>query len=153
MKKGFSLVELMIAVTIIGIMLSLGISAYARGRDRQSGRSAGEQIISFLSQNQKKADIGDEDCTGKYLGQSLTISLTTSITAESVCTGGSGSVENITISGITSMTGGTILFKPLSGGATVSVDPLNIDYTTTSGSVFRVQVTSSGTIDYKGVQP
>lgn len=152
MKKGFSLVELMIATSIIAIMVSLGISAYAKGRDRQEGRAAGDQIISFLSENQKKANIGHIDCTGKFTGQSIVISSATTITATSVCTGGSGTPVTATIAGISSLTPGTITFLPLSQGATVSSDPLNINYVTTSGSTFQVQVTSSGSIDYKGIQ-
>lgn len=159
MKKGFSLVELMVTITIVGIMVSFGVSAYARGRDRQEGRAAGEQIIGFLTENQKKANIGDEDCSGSikgtYTGQSITFSGTT-ITATSSCSIASGTPESITIAGISSMTGSPIKFKPLSQGTLLnnlpSTSSIDIDYMTTSGTSFRVQVTSTGTIEYKGAQ-
>ena len=153
MKKGYSLVELMVTISIVGILVSFGVSAYGRGRDRREGRAAGEQIIGFLSENQKKANIGDEDCTGLYTGQSIVVSSGTGITATSVCSGGNGTPVSTTISGISSMTAGTITFKPLAGGATLTSDPYNINYVTTSGTTYQVQITSSGTIDYKGVQP
>jgi len=156
MKKGYSLVELMVTISIVGILVSFGVSAYGRGRDRQEGRAAGEQIIGFLSENQKKANIGDRDCAGLYRGQDISLS-GTSITAKSKCSNAGvdefGTTDTVTISGISTMDTGTILFSPLSQGATISPDPLRINYTTTSGTRYMVEVTSAGTIDYKGVQP
>ena len=149
MKQGYSLIELMAAVSIIGIIVSFGISAYAKGRDLQIGRSVGEEIISFLSENQKKANIGNRDCSGLYQGQNITINSNFTLTASSSCSTSNGAQDTITISNLSNITTGSITFKPLAGGAVVSTDPLNISYTTTSGTTFAIQVSSSGFIEYK----
>lgn len=152
MKKGYSLVELMVAVTISSIMVGFGISAYSKARDRQVGRAAAEQVISILTQHQKKANIGDMDCTGIYLGQNISISNPGSVTATSQCSTSSGTPEIVPIPNLTNITSTSITFKPLTQGAVITDDPLNIDFTTTSGSTFRIEVTSTGTIEYKGIQ-
>lgn len=157
MKKGYSLVELMVTVSIVGIVVSFGVSAYGRGRDRQEGRAAGEQIIGFLSENQKKANIGDKDCVGLYLGQDISLSGTT-FTAKSKCNDAStikfGALNTISINGITSMDMNTasILFNPLSQGTTIDSDPVNINYISNSGTPYKIEVSRAGTIEYKGVQ-
>lgn len=155
MKKGYSLVELMVAISIIGILVSFAISAYTKGRDRQEGRAAGEQIISILTSNQKKANIGDRDCTGLYLGQSVTINSDTTLSSVSNCSSSSGTTETTSaLTGISSISPApiTILFKPLAQGITLAPDPLNITYVTSSGTTFMVQISSSGAVEYKGIQ-
>jgi len=155
MKQGYSLVELMVAVSIVGVLVAFSISAYTKGRDRQEGRAAGETIISFLTSNQKKANIGDRDCTGLYLGQSVTINADNTLSAVSTCSSTNGTLTTSpALSGISSISPApnTILFKPLSQGITLSPDPLNISYVTSAGTTFMVQITSSGAVEYKGVQ-
>lgn len=150
MKKGFSLIELMIAITIIAVMTTLGISAYSKGSDKQIAKNSGETIVSILTENQKQANIGHEDCTGKYLGQQISISSgSNTITAVSLCTISVGeplvtSIDNITFNSST-----TMVFNPLSQGVT---DASSITFTGPNGSIYTVRVDSSGTIEYSGVQ-
>ena len=150
MKKGFSLIELMIAVTIIGIMVTLGISAYSKGSDNQSAKNAAEKIVSILSENQKQANIGHEDCTGRYLGQEISFdSGSNKISSVSICSISAGTTIETDIDDIIFASSISILFNPLSQGVT---DAGTITYTGPNGSTYAIQVDSSGTIEYLGVQ-
>jgi prepilin-type N-terminal cleavage/methylation domain-containing protein len=153
MKSAYTLIELMIVVTIISVLVGFGVSAYTKARDRQIGQSAGEQILSVLSENQKIANIGNKDCIGKFLGQQVVISATNTITANSICTGGPGPSPVVTtIDDIDFVAGATFTFNPLTTGIDLgaTASPLTISYTVPSGSTYSIQVDKSGTIEYKG---
>lgn len=153
MKTGFTLIELMITITIIGILVGFGISAYGKARDRQIGQAAGEKIVSILQENQTIASIGKKDCNDKYLGQQVILTPPNTLQTRSICEGGvMGSPTSTPIDGITSLTSATIIFNPLSRGINLGAPTLNIDFVGASGLTYRIFLTSSGTIENQGVQ-
>lgn len=154
MKRGFTLIELMIAITIIGILVSMGISAYGKGRDRQYGVIAGEQIISLLQENQSIASTGKKDCTGKYIGQEVVISTPNTFASRSLCEGNDGVVSTVTVPNITIVSGNTLIFSPLSKGIEIVGGGASylLTYNSSASLTYAVKVTGSGTIEYLGVQ-
>lgn len=152
MKTGYTLVELMIIITIIAILIVFGVSAYGKARQRQIGQAAAEQIISILEENQKDANIGHKDCLGKYVGQQVTISGANLLKTKSLCENGEeGAEKNYTIPGLVSITASSIIFKPLSRGVELPSNPFTIDFQSTNNITYHIQLTGSGTIEYKGV--
>lgn len=152
---GFTLIELMIAITIISIMVSFGLSAYGKARDRQIGVAASEKIISLLQLNQSDALAGKKDCLGKYLGQQVTLVLPNTIRSVSLCEGNSGVETNSLIDNITFNSAATFVFNPLTKGIALengdSSKTVTLD--STSGITYAIKLMSSGTIEYLGVQP
>ncbi len=148
----YTLIELLITITIVSLLVTMGVSAYSKARDRQVGQSGAEQLINILKENQQAASVGKKDCTGSYLGQIVTLTLANTVTSESSCEGGVGAPKSITINGVTFVSGATITFRPLSGGTNLSADPLNIDILS-NNLTYRVQLTRAGTILYQGIQP
>ena len=55
---GYTLIELMIVISIVSILISFGVSSYTKAQNRQIGQSAGEQIMSILQENQTIALVG-----------------------------------------------------------------------------------------------
>ena len=151
LPKGYTLIELLVTITIVGILVGFGISAYGKARDRQAGQAAGEKILSILQENQKIANIGKVGCTNKFLGQEVVASSPNTLKIRSLCEGPNGAQTSITIPDISSLTNATITFKPLSQGTSLSSD-LNLSYTSTAGNTYLITITRSGTIEYKGVQ-
>jgi prepilin-type N-terminal cleavage/methylation domain-containing protein len=154
MKNGFTLIELMIAITIISVLVSLGLSAYGKARERQIGVAAGETIISILQENQSIASTGKKDCEGKYLGQEVVISTPNTITARSTCEGNDGPVKTTNIPGITIETGTTLIFSPLSKGIEISSGGalFTLSYASSANLDYQIQITTAGTVEYLGVQ-
>lgn len=153
MKTGFTLIELIITITIIGILVGFGISAYGKARDRQIGQSAGEKIVSILQENQTIASIGKKDCNDKYLGQQVIMSSPNIIKTRSLCEGGGQGVETTTnIDGITALSNATIIFNPLSLGINLGASTLTINYLGSAGLNYAIRLTSSGTIENQGAQ-
>src|SRR3989339_717881 len=73
MKQGYSLLEVLVAVTIIGILTGSSLVGYNRFQGRQGLKSAGEQLVSDLRLTQQKALSGEKAsgwCQGA--GESLT---------------------------------------------------------------------------------
>ena len=73
MKQGYSLLEVLVAVTIIGILTGSSLVGYNRFQGRQGLKSAGEQLVSDLRLTQAKA-LSGEKATGWCQGanESLT---------------------------------------------------------------------------------
>lgn len=151
-KFGYTLIELMVVISIVGILVTFGVSAYGKARDKQIGQSAGEQITSILNENQKIANVGDKDCTGKFIGQQVALSGST-VTSTSLCEGGSVVSKSTPIPEITFSGNYSIIFNPLSLGINLNAaSPLSIMYMSTSGATYKILVDKSGTIEYKGIQ-
>jgi type II secretory pathway pseudopilin PulG len=158
-KKGYTIVELMITVTIVIVLVSFGFSAYTNAQERQAGQAAAERIMGILKENQQAAAIGKKDntkCIDGFLGQQVTIMATSNrITTQGLCTEGNDDLIELTISGITFENGTSqvILFKPLSGGVDLGgPSELFINFTGISELSYRIRLTTAGTIEYQGIQ-
>lgn len=154
MKHGFTLIELMIAITITGIMITMGASAYGQARERQIGQNAVELIITTLQANQTLASIGKKDCDGKFVGQVVSFSIPNTITAQALCETGQGVSIITSIPGITLASGPSYVFKPLSLGIDLGagVSETTLSFTSTAQLTYQIKLTSSGTISYLGIQ-
>lgn len=153
-KLGYTLVELMIVVSIVGILVSMGASAYGRAREKQISEAAGEQIITILQENQTSSGIGKKDCDGKFKGQEIVLTSSNKIMATSICESSRGTTSEHAISGITWSSNESFVFSPLSlgidfGGAT----NMTIAYTGPNNLTYHIELTSSGTIKYLGLSP
>ncbi|PIW08181.1 hypothetical protein COW38_01235 [Candidatus Collierbacteria bacterium CG17_big_fil_post_rev_8_21_14_2_50_45_7] len=156
-KSAYTLIELIVVISIISILVSFGISAYTKARDRQIGQAAGEQILTILQENQKIANVGkiDSSCTGKFTGQKVIFSGTNTYKTQSLCSTNSGIETTSTIPGISSITATSIIFNPLSLGTylVAGAGEQIIAYTTPIGLTYHIKITRSGTIENLGIQP
>ena len=153
MKTGYTLVELMVTVTIITLLTSFGISAYGKAQNSQATRAATETIMATLSEAQKKASSGTSDCVGsdEYFGQKVVLS-GSSISLRSTCsTGDSSTVKTISVSGVTFSGSPTFVFRPLNQGVILTGGNTSIDYATNTNT-YRIQVMPTGSIVNKGKQ-
>lgn len=157
LRLGYTIIELMITISIVAVLVGFGLSAYGRARDRQVGQSAAEIIVSLLRQNQQEASIGKKDntkCIDGFLGQQVrTYAGTATISSQSLCNGGNGDLITTTLSGITFDADQTITFPPLTSGIDLDgASELFIDFTGASNLVYRIRLTAPGTIEYQGIQ-
>lgn len=156
MKKlsAYTLVEMMIVISIVAVLLGFGLSAYGQARQRQIGQTASEQIISLLQESQTLASIGSKDCSGKYIGQQVTLSGST-LTTQALCETSSGAQTATVISGITFDSSLTLIFNSLTRGITLEAGAPSqtITFTTTSQLTYQIFLSSTGTIQYQGLKP
>ena len=62
---GFTIIELLVATTIMILITGGGIAAYGKYQDRQQVTAAGKEFVSFLRSTQKMITAGDKgNCTG-----------------------------------------------------------------------------------------
>ena len=158
MKRGFTLVELLVVTVIIGILFTIGLSAYSSARDRQTGVALGEQITSILRSAQQSTNIGNKTCPGKFIGTKVSFKTQASqivkINVDSICSDGITTLENtVKLANITVSSDYVITFNALRGiDLGVVGTELPITYTS-NGLTYEVLVTNTGTIENKGVLP
>jgi prepilin-type N-terminal cleavage/methylation domain-containing protein len=154
LSAGYTLIELLVTVTIITILTTLGVTAYGRAAEIQATKADTEKIIEALTSAQKAATSGKADCTetsGKYLGESLSTSLASpTITIVSSCEYGNGAPREINLTRFSFASTNQLTFRPLNQGIdTGSSDIQTIDYTDGS-STYRIEVGRSGSIKSLG---
>jgi prepilin-type N-terminal cleavage/methylation domain-containing protein len=149
MKTGYTLIELMIVITITALLVAFGVSGYTKAQKNQNSKFATEAILTSLSEAQKRASSGTNDCSGgdpgEYLGQQVVLQNST-ITTTPICRNSEGTEKAVTITGLEFTTTHTLTFKPLNQGVDlVGVTTENIDYTD-GRDTYRVEVMRSGSI-------
>lgn len=159
-KAGYTLVELLIIVTITGILVTLGVSAYSGAAKRQAVKAASETILSTMQSTQKKATIGEKTCTSAALvGYRAEISDGAStITVTEVCrddfnTEFDNATNTITLDKVVFVNTGSFLFRPLGQGVIINAGASSgsIDYAyQDTAESYRITIQKSGTVSYDG---
>lgn len=148
MRKGYTLIEVLISLTIIGLLFGFGFANFRDFSRKQSLVSAARSLNGELRQVQSKASAGEKPsgCT-TLSSYSFQISATSYQTA-AVCSNGSFPVktENLT-SGITLAATGDnpIYFKVLGQGITGAGTVITLTQTETANTT-TVTVTQGGEI-------
>ncbi len=113
----FTLVELLVVVSISTIFLTMGFSAYRKTQDRQAIHNAIKNVETILRSIQKKAVIGDKDCEGPFLYYKVVITANSNtITSQAICRDSQGETQTYHLNNATFIDGCTIHFYPLQGG-------------------------------------
>jgi prepilin-type N-terminal cleavage/methylation domain-containing protein len=153
-KFGYTLIELMIAISIIGVLVTFGLSAYGRAQESQLVKAGAETILEALSAAQKEAITGTRDCAGEYLGQEV-IANGSTIGYRALCKGGDvGSTKTHSIGANTFAASYTLTFRPLNQGVDLggAGTTLNLDFVSPQSKTYRTEVSITGTIRYLGKQ-
>jgi len=150
-KHGYTLVELLIVITLTALLITAGISAYSKAADIQASKSATETILTTLTSAQKAATSGKNDCTGAYLGEIITTtSGSSAMTITSSCQGGGGVTREVSLNTFTFATTTNITFRPLNQGVDTGLaDFQYLDYTNSS-ETYRIQIDRTGAIKPQG---
>ncbi len=152
--KGFTLIEIIVAVTILLVITSVGISNYSGYNQGETVRQTALTVKNDLRYLQGKALSGDKPagCT-KLTGWQMSFTATT-YTTEATCTNGAVAItqrttplpRTVTFSPVPS----TIIYYVLTGGTNVnSVGSINVVGNT---KTYLIQVGARGNINDKGFQ-
>lgn len=97
-RSGFTLIEVLVAITIMMLMTGGGIAAFITFNDRQSVQGAARQLQTILRTAQVKARVGEKPagCT-KLTGYRVqTTANTNQVVLSAVCVSGAGAPQVIT---------------------------------------------------------
>jgi len=143
-QLGFTLIELMVSVTILLLMFGGGMASYIHFNDNQKVIVTGQQIQLMLRTAQKKARVGDKPAGCSILqGYQLSASTVANAVVQLYAVCGAGVLiasDSYTMpSGVTLQQAMSIIFKVLTGGTNqpgtvVLVGPTGTTYTFTVGS-------------------
>lgn len=160
---GFTLIEMVVVVGLMGLLLGGSIVGYRKFNDRQLVIQAGKEFISVLRTAQKRASVGDKpDVVGCNGGQTLdgyrvqALSDESTYTLSAVCDGSSVSTQSYSIaSAVIFKQNVDVQFQVLSrgvifgaGGSSVT---LQMGTAQSPGYLYTVQVTRSGEIYEQGI--
>lgn len=148
-KKGFTLIELVISVAIMGMLVAGGIAAYRTFNTRQLVMSAGKEYVQLLRVAQKKAKSGEKPagCTTLAGYRVSVVANGSRASTYALCDGGSVSIldnEKDFPSEVIFSQNATLDFQVLFGGV-VGYGTVTITNVTASSS-YEIQITSEGSI-------
>jgi len=149
-QLGFTLIEIMVAITILALLFGTGMVAYLKFNDNQTVIVTGQQVQLMLRTAQKKARVGDKPSGCSILqGYQLTGSTVpyAVIQLDAVC-GPSGATlvhsDAYTLPNkVTLQNAISIKFKVLTGGTD---QPGNVVVTGSNGTTYTFAVGSGGDI-------
>lgn len=143
-SKGFTLIEVMVAVLILAMVTVGGIAAYSKVRDRRAVQADAANVVEFLRLTQRKALAGEKpsDCGTQTLqGYEVEVE-TDNLTAAAVCGAVVTPEQTMNLLEATINSATTVEFKVLNGGST-----LQNFYVYKGSNIYRVRVNESGAVD------
>ena len=151
MRKGFTLVEVLVSLTVIGLLFGFGFANFRDFSRRQAVASTGRMVIADLRLAQSKALSGEKpsSCTGNLSTYNFVIS-TDSYWIDAVCSGASVTTKTQPLPSGISMTStqNTISFKVLGQGTNITAGGSVVITLTQAGTnnTSSVTVTSGGEV-------
>jgi prepilin-type N-terminal cleavage/methylation domain-containing protein len=152
----FTLIEMMVAVAVMGILTAVGVVSYRQFNEKQKVVVAGKEVIALLRDSQKKAKSGDRpvECDSPYRvldGYKMIVYVSTSqVDIVAMCRGLDVVTNTVLLTNDTVFSaGGEYIFNVLSGGVegagviSVTHQVLPIAY--------EVEITESGAINDLGI--
>lgn len=141
MRRGFTLIEILVTLTIMGLLFGFGFAGFRDFSRRQAVASAGRMVIGDLRLAQQKSLSGEKPsgCTGSLLRYDFNrVAGGLSYQIIAVCSGGNNTVNINLPSGISisSFTPNPISFKILGRGTNVPV-----------GTDAAISLTQTGTVN------
>lgn len=148
-RRGFSLIEILVVVSILGLTVGAGIAAYNRLNARSQLEAETNKVVAALRNWQKEADsgVGARECAaiGQYRGILVNIN-SSSLAGRVDCTDNYVDLEQVDILNGVALSGLTsIWFQPLGKG--VTVNPPSGSITVRKGTInVNVGISAAGGI-------
>jgi type II secretory pathway pseudopilin PulG len=143
---GFTLIELIVTITIMMLLLGSGIVSYLRFNDRQAVLAAGEELSSLLRVAQTRARVGDRP-SGCYQLQAYHVRAvfgSSTVNLVAVCENGTFTrTETSLTSNIRAAQEIDVGFRVLHGGV---INPGTLTLVSPQGIEYQLSVTEGGEI-------
>lgn len=160
-KNGYTLIEILVGLTIIGILFSVGYVSFRDFSRRQALAGVAKQIQGDirLAQEQSLSGKKPEDPLNKCAGVNFldgynfkvnSTSVPASYSVEAVCAGQAVEIKSVNIPSDFSISStiATILFKPLGQGTNIPVESATITITQDStGNQALIVVSAAGEVE------
>lgn len=151
-QSAFSLIEMLVVITIMMLMLGGGIAAYINFNTKQQLVGAARQLQVYLRSLQKKARVGDrpDGCTRLNGYQMRVIAGSGLVVMGADCDGGLIATDQYSMTGgVKAQSNIEISFKVLQGGATSLGNIILVKDT----KKYQFQVTTGGEITEGAMLP
>lgn len=144
-RRGFTLIELMVTVVIMGLLVGGGVAAYSGFNERQQVVTKGKEVMQFIRTAQKKASSGEKPsgCSDKLTAYKVEVVLPSEIQLLALCSGGS-SPETLSIDPLTFGANTDFSFLTVGGGTSLSAD--EIIEVKNGSTTYQITISHAGSI-------
>lgn len=158
MRTGYTLIEIIVVVTIMGLLVGGSIAGFNTLNQRQTILSAGREVSSIMRTAQQRAISGLKPTAGicdQLLGYSVKGTINSSTyTLNTVCLNSGAPVTRVVqtyrlATGITFVSTFTVQFNVQTGGAGGNIGDLKLK---SSAHVYTMNISSAGDITEKTLQ-
>ncbi len=149
LKTGFTLLEIMISITIIGLLFTAGLARYMDFNKTQTLKSSVLDLKNNLRDIQAKANSGVKPtgCTGTFIGYVVHYISTTQYNVYADCITTNGAIKTYTLIAGTKFNASfaDITFLALNKGVSPAPTTITIKHTVNNKTV-NLNITASGEI-------
>jgi type II secretory pathway pseudopilin PulG len=145
--RGYTLIELLIYISITGLLITLGTSAYRESQNRQAIRQDVETALEILNSAKKEAIIGKKDCADNLLGIRVTLN-SNSISKQAICQSTQGELLDYPLKVSTFSLSQNFLFRPVSGSTDLTPLGLTFALNSTTNHTATINISQAGAITH-----
>lgn len=151
-QVGYTLIEILVAVTIIGLLTGASIAGYNTLNQRQTVLNGGKELMSVMRTAQERATSGVKPTTcAQLIGYSVTAAANgKAYTLSGVCSDATTAIRTYTLpTGVTFVANLATQFSVQTGGAGGTLGDIQVK---SSSYTYTMNVNQSGDITEKGLQ-